>query len=98
MSRPLRIDFAGGGPDGLYCALLMKKADPRHRVRVIERNRAGDTFGFGVVFSDQTMAGLAEADETLRSCRASICRGPTRTNPWSATSRASSSASPATND
>ena len=40
----------------------MKKADPRHRVRVIERNRAGDTFGFGVVFSDATMVGIAQAD------------------------------------
>lgn len=63
MNRPLRIHCVGGGPGGLYFALLMKKADPRHEVRVFERNRPGDTFGFGVVFSDQTMAGLAEADE-----------------------------------
>jgi anthraniloyl-CoA monooxygenase len=63
MTRPLRIDCIGGGPGGLYFALLMKKVDPRHDVRVIERNRPDDTFGFGVVFSDQTMAGLAEADE-----------------------------------
>ncbi len=40
----------------------MKKADPRHRVRVIERNRPDDTFGFGVVFSDATMVGIAQAD------------------------------------
>jgi anthraniloyl-CoA monooxygenase len=40
----------------------MKKADPRHEVRVIERNRADDTFGFGVVFSDATMAGIETAD------------------------------------
>jgi anthraniloyl-CoA monooxygenase len=62
VSRPLRIDCVGGGPGGLYFALLMKKADPRHQVRVFERNRPDDTFGFGVVFSDQTMVGLAEAD------------------------------------
>ena len=62
MSRPLDIVCIGGGPGGLYFALLMKKADPRHRVRVVERNRPGDTFGFGVVFSDATMAGIAQAD------------------------------------
>jgi anthraniloyl-CoA monooxygenase len=62
VSRPLRIVCAGGGPGGLYFALLMKKADPRHQVTVLERNRPDDTFGFGVVFSDATMAGLAEAD------------------------------------
>ena len=62
MSRPLDIVCIGGGPGSLYFAVLMKKADPGHRVRVIERNRADDTFGFGVVFSDATMAGIAEAD------------------------------------
>jgi anthraniloyl-CoA monooxygenase len=56
------IVCAGGGPGGLYFAVLMKKADPRRRIRVIERNRPDDTFGFGVVFSDATMAGIAEAD------------------------------------
>jgi len=60
--RPLTITCIGGGPGGLYFALLMKKRDARHRVRVIERNRPDDTFGFGVVFSDATMAGIAEAD------------------------------------
>lgn len=62
MMRPLRIVCIGGGPAGLYFALLMKRADPRHDIRVVERNRPGDTFGFGVVFSDQTMAAVAEAD------------------------------------
>ena len=62
MNRPLNITCIGGGPGGLYFAVLMKKADARHRVRVLERNRPGDTFGFGVVFSDATMAGIAEAD------------------------------------
>ena len=62
MTRALDIVCVGGGPGGLYFALLMKKADRRHRIRVIERNRADDTFGFGVVFSDATMVGIAEAD------------------------------------
>lgn len=52
----------GGGPAGLYAALLWKKHDPDSRVRVFERNRADDTFGFGVVFSDATMDNLREAD------------------------------------
>jgi anthraniloyl-CoA monooxygenase len=58
----MRIVCIGGGPAGLYFAVLMKKADSRHHIRVIERNRSDDTFGFGVVFSDATMAGIAEAD------------------------------------
>ena len=58
----MRIACIGGGPGGLYLALLMKRADPRHDVVVVERNGRGDTFGFGVVFSDATMAGIAAAD------------------------------------
>jgi len=58
----MRILCVGGGPAGLYLALLMKRADVRHHVRVVERNRAYDTFGWGVVFSDQTLGNLAEAD------------------------------------
>ena len=58
----MRIAVIGGGPGGLYFAALMKKADPAHQITVYERNRADDTFGFGVVFSDATMAGIAEAD------------------------------------
>lgn len=58
----MRITCIGGGPAGLYFALLMKKVDPAHEVRVLERNRAGDTFGWGVVLSDQTVDALREAD------------------------------------
>jgi anthraniloyl-CoA monooxygenase len=58
----MRITCVGGGPAGLYFALLMKKADPAHQVRVLERNRAGDTFGWGVVLSDQTLEALRDAD------------------------------------
>ena len=50
----MRIVSVGGGPAGLYLAILMKQADARHEVTVLERNRPDDTFGFGVVFSDAT--------------------------------------------
>ena len=58
----MNIVCIGGGPAGLYFSLLMKKADPSHRIRVVERNRPYDTFGWGVVFSDETMGNLREAD------------------------------------
>ena len=58
----MRVLCIGGGPAGLYLALLLKKADPAHAVRVVERNRPYDTFGWGVVFSDQTLDNLAAAD------------------------------------
>jgi len=58
----VRILCIGGGPAGLYFAILMKKADPRHAIRVVERNRPYDTFGWGVVFSDNTMGNLEAAD------------------------------------
>jgi anthraniloyl-CoA monooxygenase len=59
----MNIVCVGGGPAGLYFALLMKKQDPAHQVTVIERNRPYDTFGWGVVFSDQTLGKLVAADE-----------------------------------
>jgi len=59
----VKITSIGGGPAGLYLAILMKKADPAHVIRIIERNRSDDTFGFGVVFSDATMGNLRAADE-----------------------------------
>lgn len=58
----MRILCIGGGPAGLYFALLMKLHDPAHVVRVVERNRPFDTFGWGVVFSDQTLGNLKTAD------------------------------------
>jgi anthraniloyl-CoA monooxygenase len=58
----VRVAAIGGGPAGLFFALLLKKADPRHEVTVYERNRLDDTFGFGVVFSDATEEALAHAD------------------------------------
>ncbi len=58
----MRILCLGGGPAGLYFALLMKRQNPAHHVTVVERNRPFDTFGWGVVLSDQTLANLQAAD------------------------------------
>lgn len=63
----MNVHVVGGGPAGLYFAILMKKAWPQTRITVFERNRPDDTFGFGVVFSDQTLAGFEAYDlETYR--------------------------------
>ncbi|MBK9954820.1 MAG: bifunctional salicylyl-CoA 5-hydroxylase/oxidoreductase [Rhodocyclaceae bacterium] len=59
----MRIVCVGGGPAGLYFALLMKKLDPGGRITVVERNRPYDTFGWGVVFSDATLANMREWDK-----------------------------------
>src|SRR5580700_2354830 len=58
----MKIACLGGGPAGLYFAILAKKADPSADITVVERNRPGDTFGWGVVFSDKTMGGFRDAD------------------------------------
>jgi anthraniloyl-CoA monooxygenase len=58
----MKIVIVGGGPGGLYFALLMKKHHPAYDVTVYERNRADDTFGFGVVFSDETLDNLMDYD------------------------------------
>ncbi|HEY6315082.1 MAG TPA: bifunctional salicylyl-CoA 5-hydroxylase/oxidoreductase, partial [Streptosporangiaceae bacterium] len=58
----MRIAVLGGGPGGLYFAALAKQLDARHDITVFERNAADDTFGFGVVFSDETLGGIEHAD------------------------------------
>ena len=58
----MRITIIGGGPAGLYFAILMKKADAAHQIRIYERNGPDDTFGWGVVFSGKTLANLRAAD------------------------------------
>src|SRR5687767_5319018 len=58
----MRISCLGGGPAGLYFAISMKLRDPRHHIDLFERNRADDTFGWGVVFSDQTVENLMAND------------------------------------
>jgi len=59
----MKIVCIGGGPAGLYFALLMKKHEPRHEITVLERNAPNDTFGWGVVFSDKTLSYLRDTDE-----------------------------------
>ena len=59
----MKINIIGGGPAGLYFAILMKKADASHQVKIYERNGPDDTFGWGVVFSGKTLANLKAADQ-----------------------------------
>jgi anthraniloyl-CoA monooxygenase len=61
--QALKVDIIGGGPAGLYFAVLAKKSFPHAEVMVTERNRADDTFGFGIVLSDETLGNLRAADE-----------------------------------
>ena len=58
----MKISVIGGGPGGLYFALLAKKEWPDHQITVYERNRPDDTFGFGVVFSDETLGIFSDYD------------------------------------
>ena len=58
----MKIAVVGGGPAGLYFALLMKQTRPEFDITVLERNRRDDTFGWGVVFSDQTVENFRAAD------------------------------------
>jgi anthraniloyl-CoA monooxygenase len=71
----VRVAIVGAGPAGLYLAILLKRDDPSHQVTVYERNRVEDTFGFGVVFSDETLENVGEADaETNRAMAAAAAR------------------------
>ncbi|MDQ3586522.1 MAG: lycopene cyclase family protein, partial [Acidobacteriota bacterium] len=63
----MKISIIGGGPAGLYFALLMKQLDPAHQLTVFERNAPDDTFGWGVVFSDKTLSYLRDNDEPTYS-------------------------------
>ena len=62
MAKGLKICCLGGGPASLYFSILMKKANPAHDITVIERGSRDSTWGFGVVFSDETLKGFMEAD------------------------------------
>ncbi|MBO0704236.1 MAG: FAD-dependent monooxygenase, partial [Candidatus Dormibacteraeota bacterium] len=61
----MRVAVLGGGPGGLYFAALLKQLRPDHDVEVYERNAADDTFGFGVVLSDETLGGIEHADPVV---------------------------------
>jgi anthraniloyl-CoA monooxygenase len=71
----VRIAVLGGGPGGLYFAALAKQLDPAREVTVWERNAPDDTFGFGVVFSDETLGGIEHADtEIFQAMRREFAR------------------------
>ena len=61
----VKIAVIGGGPAGLYFAALTKQLAAAHSITVWERNASDDTFGFGVVFSDETLGGIEHADERV---------------------------------
>ncbi|WP_415925663.1 bifunctional salicylyl-CoA 5-hydroxylase/oxidoreductase [Streptomyces scabiei] len=66
-AAPLRVAVVGGGPGGLYAAALLKRLDPAREVTLWERNAPDDTFGFGVVLSDETLGGIEHADPHVYS-------------------------------
>jgi anthraniloyl-CoA monooxygenase len=69
----MRLVILGGGPAGLYFALLMKQLDPAHAVTVVERDGPDDTFGWGIVFSDQTFDYLRESDAPSAEAITAAC-------------------------
>lgn len=69
----MRITIIGGGPGGLYASILLRLADPDAAISVHERNAPDDTFGFGVVFSEATLAELEDADAVTHDALMAAC-------------------------
>ena len=69
----MRIHIVGGGPAGLYFAILMKQLDAGHEIAVFERDGPYDTFGWGIVFSDQTFGYLEDHDEPTYRAISAAC-------------------------
>jgi 2-polyprenyl-6-methoxyphenol hydroxylase-like FAD-dependent oxidoreductase len=63
----MRISCIGGGPAGLYLGILLRKKKPDWQIEILERNAPGQTFGWGVVFSDETLGYLEDADRERSS-------------------------------
>src|SRR5258708_37673102 len=61
----MRVGVVGGGPGGLYFSARTRQLSSAHEITVWERNAANDTFGFGVVFSDETLGGIEHADPLI---------------------------------
>jgi anthraniloyl-CoA monooxygenase len=66
----MKIAVVGGGPGGLYFSALAKQLNPAHEITIWERNAPDDTFGFGVVFSDETLGGIENADTEFAAAMA----------------------------
>ena len=70
----MKITIIGGGPSGLYFAILMKKLDRTHEITLLERDGPNDTFGWGIVFSDQTFAYLKDNDKKSFAAITRACK------------------------
>lgn len=70
----MKITIIGGGPSGLYFAILMKKLDRTHEITILERDGPNDTFGWGIVFSDQTFSYLKDNDKKSFSAITRACQ------------------------
>jgi anthraniloyl-CoA monooxygenase len=70
----VKINILGGGPAGLYCALLLRQRDARHEITVVERDGPDDTFGWGIVFSDRTLGFLRDHDATTHAAIARVAQ------------------------